>query len=64
MRLQGKTAIVTGAASGFGRGIAEAFARAASAHAIHFLGNEARLPTSADVEAADRRFHPANIMPA
>jgi sugar/nucleoside kinase (ribokinase family) len=40
------------------------FARAASAHAIHFLGNEARLPTSADVEAADRRFHPANIMTA
>jgi len=35
------------------------FARAASAHAIRFLGNEARLPTFADVETAERRFQPA-----
>jgi sugar/nucleoside kinase (ribokinase family) len=34
------------------------FARAASAHAIRFLGNEARLPSFADVEAAERRFKP------
>ena len=34
------------------------FARAASAHAIRFLGNEARLPTFADVESAERRFQP------
>jgi sugar/nucleoside kinase (ribokinase family) len=34
------------------------FARAASAHAIRFLGNEARLPTPADVETAERRFKP------
>jgi sugar/nucleoside kinase (ribokinase family) len=32
------------------------FARAASAHAIRFLGNEARLPTEADVKAAERRY--------
>jgi sugar/nucleoside kinase (ribokinase family) len=37
------------------------FARAASAHAIRFLGNEARLPTLADVEIAERRFQPAVI---
>jgi len=35
------------------------FARAASAHAIRYLGNEARLPTLADVETAERRFQPA-----
>ena len=40
------------------------FARAASAHAIRFLGNEARLPTLADVEAAERRFQPAKAMTA
>jgi sugar/nucleoside kinase (ribokinase family) len=37
------------------------FARAASAHAIRFLGNEARLPTIADVETAERRFQPAAV---
>jgi sugar/nucleoside kinase (ribokinase family) len=40
------------------------FARAASAHAIRFLGNEARLPTFADVETAERRFQPATAMTA
>ena len=40
------------------------FARAASAHAIRFLGNEARLPTSGDVEAAERRFQPATALSA
>jgi sugar/nucleoside kinase (ribokinase family) len=32
------------------------FARAASAHAIQHLGNEAKLPTLADVRAAERKF--------
>lgn len=34
------------------------FARAASAHAIRYLGNEARLPTLADVRAAMARYLP------
>ena len=40
------------------------FARAASAHAIRYLGNEARLPTPADVEAAERRYKPATVVTA
>ena len=36
------------------------FARAASAHAIRFLGNEARLPTVEDVEDTARRYRPAS----
>jgi sugar/nucleoside kinase (ribokinase family) len=40
------------------------FARAASAHAIRYLGNEARLPTLADVETAERRFQPATAVTA
>ncbi|MDQ0468388.1 sugar kinase [Labrys wisconsinensis] len=35
------------------------FARAASTHAIQFLGNEAKLPTRNDVEAVETRFQPA-----
>ena len=35
------------------------FARAASAHAIRYLGNEARLPTLADVEAMGKLYRPA-----
>jgi len=34
------------------------FARAASAHAIRFLGNEARLPAVADVEATEKHYRP------
>jgi sulfofructose kinase len=40
------------------------FARAASAHAIRYLGNEARLPTLADVETAERRFQPVTAVTA
>lgn len=35
------------------------FARAASAHAIQYLGNEAKLPSLDDVKAARRAFMPA-----
>jgi sugar/nucleoside kinase (ribokinase family) len=35
------------------------FARAASAHAIQHLGNEAKIPTLDEVKAAGRRFSPA-----
>ena len=35
------------------------FASAASTHAIQYLGNEAKLPTRADVEAIETRFQPA-----
>ena len=35
------------------------FARAASAHAIRFLGNEARLPSVAHIEEMDRKYRPA-----
>ena len=34
------------------------FARGASTHAIQYLGNEAKLPTRADVEAIETRFQP------
>lgn len=37
------------------------FARAASTHAIQFLGNEAKLPTRADVEAIETRFQPVSV---
>lgn len=35
------------------------FARAASAHAIQYLGNEAKIPTLEDVHAAGQKFQPA-----
>lgn len=39
------------------------FARAASAHAIQYLGNEASLPTLADINAAHARFDERREMP-
>jgi sugar/nucleoside kinase (ribokinase family) len=36
------------------------FARAASAHAVQHLGNEAKLPSLADVKAAERSFPAAD----
>ena len=40
------------------------FARAASAHAIRYLGNEARLPTVADVLQVEKRYRPARALTA
>ncbi|MBP0583130.1 sugar kinase [Labrys sp. LIt4] len=37
------------------------FARGASTHAIQFLGNEAKLPTRADVESIETRFQPVAV---
>ncbi len=39
------------------------FARAASAHAIRYLGNEARLPTVAHVSEIEKRYRPAQALP-
>jgi sugar/nucleoside kinase (ribokinase family) len=36
------------------------FARGASTHAIQYLGNEAKLPTRADVESIETRFQPVS----
>jgi sugar/nucleoside kinase (ribokinase family) len=41
-----------------------AFARAASAHAIHYLGNEARLPSLADVQATEKLYRPLDAVTA
>ena len=40
------------------------FARAASAHAIRYLGNEARLPTVADVLQIEKSYRPAEALSA
>jgi sugar/nucleoside kinase (ribokinase family) len=40
------------------------FARAASAHAIRYLGNEARLPAVTDVEETEQRYKPLEVVSA
>jgi sugar/nucleoside kinase (ribokinase family) len=37
------------------------FARGASTHAIQYLGNEAKLPTRADIESIETRFQPVPV---
>ncbi|MGO4158310.1 3-hydroxybutyrate dehydrogenase [Cupriavidus sp. YAF13] len=55
MKLQGKSAIVTGAASGIGRAIAELLAKEGAAVAIADLNLEAAQKAAADIEAAGGR---------
>jgi 3-oxoacyl-[acyl-carrier protein] reductase len=52
MRLQGKTAIVTGAASGFGRGIAEAFAREGAQVMVADLDTKGAAAVASNIGAA------------
>lgn len=49
MRLQGKTALVTGAASGFGKGIAEVFAREGARVAVVDLNAEGARAVAAEL---------------
>ena len=52
MKLEGKSAIVTGAASGIGRAIAQAYAREGAKVAIADLNIDAANTTAADIRAA------------
>ena len=52
MRLQNKAAIVTGAASGFGQGIAERFAQEGCAVIVNDLAREAGERVAAEIRAA------------
>lgn len=56
-RLAGKTAIVTGAASGFGRGIAERFAREGCAVMVSDIADAAGEAVAAGIRAGGGRAH-------
>ena len=52
MRLQGKSALITGAARGIGRGFAEAYAREGASVAIADINLEAARATASEIGEA------------
>ena len=52
MRLEGKVAIITGAASGFGRGIAKAFAQEGARVVIADINTNGAAQVASDIGAA------------
>ena len=56
MRLENKTALVTGAASGFGAGIAETFAREGAKVAVVDINGEGAVAVAADIGNAATAF--------
>ena len=57
MRLQGKSALITGAARGIGRGFAEAYAREGASVAIADINLEAARATASEIGEAAYPVH-------